>query len=256
MKSLQKIIMILMVATSVATIRYCSKPQIRDVKELVVVGTSADFAPFSFIDDTGTIAGFDIDLLCEIFTRLKTAYRLDNMPFETLLTRMQFGSIDMIAAGMSHTPERAARVLFSTPYIEADPLAIITLSSNKTINSLNDLSGKNVAVNQGYVADLQLSQKPEINLLRLPSMSDALLALKHGKVDAFVTGGGTVKPLQDALGASAITVTPIPELQEFTALGISKKSPALKEKIDAVLQQMRDDGTLAALKEKWHLNAA
>ncbi len=246
--------MVIMVATSIATIRYCSKPQSRQDKELVVVGTSADFAPFSFIDETGAIAGFDIDLLCAIFTRLKTAYTLKNMPFETLLTQMQFGSIDLIAAGMSQTPERSARILFSTPYIEADPLVIITLANNKTINSFNDLSGKNVAVNQGYVADLQLSKSSDINLLRLPSTSDVLLALKHGKVDAFVTGGGTVKPLLDALGEKTIRVIRIPELQEYTALGISKKSPVLKEKIDAVLQEMREDGSLAALKEKWHLS--
>jgi len=252
MKSLQKIIMIIMVATTVATIRYCSKPKNRNPEE-IIIGTSADFAPFSFIDGTGNIAGFDIDLINELFTRLQIVYHLENMPFETLLTQMQFGSIDLIAAGMSHTPERAARVLFSTPYIEADPLAIITLSSNKTINSLTDLYGKTVAVNQGYVADLQLSQQPEINLLRLPSMSDALLALKHGKIDAFVTGGGTIKPLQDALGSETITVTPIPELQEYTALGISKKLPQLKEKIDTVIQEMQNDGTLARLKEKWHL---
>ncbi|MBY0109669.1 MAG: transporter substrate-binding domain-containing protein [Candidatus Babeliaceae bacterium] len=251
MKSLQKIIMILMVATAVATIRYCSKPTRRNSE--IVVGTSADFAPFSFIDNSGTIVGFDIDLIKEIFSRLQTEYHFENMPFETLLTQMQFGSIDVIAAGMSHTPERAEHVLFSTPYIEADPLVIVTLSNNKTINSVNDLSGKNVAVNQGYVADLQLSQKPEINLLRLPSISDAVLALKHGKVQAFVTGGGTIKPLQDALGSEAIRLISIPELQEYTALGISKKSPQLKEKIDMVLQEMQKDGTLTVLKEKWHL---
>ncbi len=252
MKSLQKIIMILMVATTVATIRYCSKPKGRNTQE-IVVGTSADFAPFSFIDDTGAIVGFDIDLIREIFSRLNMPYRLENMPFETLLTQMQFGSIDVIAAGMSHTPERAERVLFSTPYIEADPLAIVLLSNNNSINSLSDLYGKTVAVNQGYVADLQLSQKAEINLLRLPSTSDALLALKHGKVDAFVTGGGTIKPLQDAIGADTVRIVPIEELQEFTALGISKNSPELKEKIDVTLQELREDGTLAQLKEKWYL---
>lgn len=253
MKSLQKIIMIIMVATTVATIRYCSKPKDRSKKEMVV-GTSADFAPFSLIDGTGNIVGFDIDLIHEICTRLQIAYRLENMPFETLLTQMQFGSIDIIAAGMSPTPEREARVLFSIPYLVADPMIAVTLNGFANIGSLEDLAEKNVAVIQGYVADLQLSQKPEIKLLRLPSMSDALLALKNGKVDAFVTGGGTMNPLIDALGKDNVKTTPLKELQENTAFGISKKYPELKDKIDGILKELETDGTLAQLKAKWRLS--
>lgn len=252
MQGLKKIISIFLMVTVVATIRYCSKAAKRNPSE-IVVGTSADFEPFSFIDKTGTIVGFDIDLLDAVFKRLNRHYRLENMPFETLLTQMQFGSIDVIAAGMSPTPEREARILFSTPYIQAEPLVIMTLSNHKDINALQDLFGKTVAVNQGYVADMQLSLKPEIKLLRLPGLSDALLALKHGKVDALVTGGGTIKPLQSAFAADAIRIIPIKELQEDFAFCIAKRHPELKEKIDAILQDLRDDGTLVRLKEKWRL---
>lgn len=250
MQYLKKVITVFLVVTVVAIIRHCSRSKSRSLEE-IVVGTSADFAPFSFIDTTGAIVGFDIDLLHEVFERLHIRYHVENMPFETLLTQIQFGGIDLIAAGMSPTPERESRILFSTPYLQAEPLVIVTLHGKPL--TLGDLAGKTVAVNQGYVADMQLSHRQEINLLRLPSVSDALLALKHGKVDAFVTGGSTVRPLQDALGKEAIDITPIAELHENLSLGISKKHPELKAKIDTVLQELRDDGTLAKLKEKWQL---
>jgi polar amino acid transport system substrate-binding protein len=251
MKTLNKFIAIVMVATVVAMGRYFKAPQ-KTADSEVVVGTSADFPPFSYIDESGTIVGFDIDLIREIFARLNRAYRIENMPFETLLPTMQFGSIDMIASGMSPTPERAARVAFSESYLQADPLTIVT-RVDSSIDSLEDLSGKHVAVNQGYVADMQLSKHPEITLVRLPGMSDAMLALKHGKVDAFVTGARTIRPLQGALGKDALRIVPIAEMREETAFGISKNRPDLVEKIDTVLRDIADDGTLSALIEKWHL---
>lgn len=241
-----------MLATAMASIRYFKKPK-STVPTEVVVGTSADFPPFSFIDQTGNLTGFDIDLIDEVFKRLALAYRIENMPFESLLPQMQFGSVDMIAAGMSPTPERAARIIFSDAYLQADPLTIVSLAAHNTINSIEDLAGKIVAVNQGYVADMKLSERPEIVLLRLPSISDAILALQHGKADAFVTGARTVKPLKDTLGETDLQVTPIEQMQEITALGISKKLPHLAERVNTMLQQMRDDGTLTMLQEKWHL---
>ncbi len=241
-----------MLATAMASIRYFKKPK-STVPAEVVVGTSADFPPFSFIDQAGSLTGFDIDLIDEIFKRLALAYRIENMPFESLLPQMQFGSVDMIAAGMSPTPERAARIIFSDAYLQADPLTIVSLATHNTIHSIEDLAGKTVAVNQGYVADMKLSERSEIVLLRLPSISDAILALQHGKADAFVTGARTVKPLKATLGETALQVTPIEQIQEITALGISKKLPHLAERVNTVLQQMHDDGTLTVLQEKWHL---
>lgn len=248
-----KIIAIIILATVVATVRYFKSPKAGHISE-VVVGTSADFPPFSYIDQSGEMVGFDADLIRELFTRMGQPYRVENMPFETLLPQMQFNSIQVIAAGMSPTPERAARVLFSEPYIQADPLTIVTLADKTTINSLHDLHGKTVAVNQGYTADMALSANCEINIMRLPSTSDAILALQHGKADAFVTGYRTIRPLQEILGESAIRPVPIAELQESTALGVSKSNPQLLEKINATLEEMKQDGTLAALQEKWHLN--
>lgn len=242
--------MIILLATAVVTVRYFKKPNTA-IQE-IVVGTSADYPPFSFIDTSGSIVGFDIDLIKEIFKRLDQPYRLENMPFETLLPQMQFGSIDVIATGMSPTPERAARILFSKSYLQEDPLTIVALADSN-IHSLEDLYGKQVAVNQGYVADMRLSEKPEITLIRLPSISDALLALKHGKVAAFVTGARTIKPLQETLGNTVFKTIPIPEMQEETALGISKNKPELAQKIDMILQEMAADGTLATLAEKWKL---
>lgn len=246
-----KIIAILALVTVVAVVRYIRMPHPSEHK--VIIGTSGDFPPFSYIDQSGQLVGFDLDLIHELFTRLNREYRVENMPFETLLPAAQFGNIQVIATGMSPTPERAQRIAFSNPYLDEDPMVAVMLANNTTINTLNDLHGKSVAVNQGYTADMRLTPITEINLMRLPALPDALLALKHGKVDAFVTGYRTLKPLQDAAGADSLRSVELPELRETTALGVAKNDPVLLREINEALAALKADGTLAALQEKWHV---
>ena len=112
-----------------------------DEAKVLVVGTSADFPPFSFVEND-QIVGFDIDLIHEIGKRLQQQITLKNMPFGTLLPTLQLGQIQVIAAGLSATPERAQHVLFTSPYLDHNPFVIVSLATNpaKTITDLH--SGK------------------------------------------------------------------------------------------------------------------
>ncbi len=251
MNFLNKCITVFTLVSIVACVRFIKNSH-NNESATCVIGTSADFPPFSFFDQNGTIIGFDIDLIKEVFSRLNREYRIENMPFETLLPQMQFGALDIIAAGMSPTPERAQRIFFSDPYLSADPLTIIKKVDNKKIESVNDLIGKQVAVNQGYVADMQLSKIKGIRLLKLPSIQDGLLALNHDKVDAFVTGARTIKPLLQIVG-HAFEFIPINELTETTAFGVAKKRASLVPQINDALRQLQADGTLEKLKQKWNI---
>ncbi len=82
----------------------------------LVVGISADFPPFSFIED-GAYVGFDIDLTMLIAKELKKYVTFKNMPFLSLLSALQLQQITMVIGGMTATPERRQKVLFSENYI-------------------------------------------------------------------------------------------------------------------------------------------
>lgn len=232
--------------------RTSHKTEYKAIPDILVVGTSADFQPMSF-KKNGVVVGYDIDLINEIAQRLGKSVTIQDMPFEVLLPQMQLGSIHIIAAGMSATPERARRVIFSTPYITDNPLVAVTLKRHGKLAGFDDLKTKKVVVNQGYLADLELSKIPGLAVTRLPSVSDALLSLDAGRSDVFVTSASSIKPVIEASGNDTYELLVLSEADENMALAISKEYPELAKQIDAIIESMNADGSMQALKEKWHL---
>ncbi len=218
--------------------------------EILIVGTSADFPPFSFRGSDDSIVGFDIDIIKEVAQRLSKKIDLQDKPFGTLLPQLELGQIHVIAAGMTPTAERAKRVHFTKPYLSGNPLQIVT-PLDAPVKSLEDLKGKTVIVNTGYTADIYMQRFPDITLLRLPKVADAINALEHGKADAFVTASLTLQPYLKE-DDKRFAFLNIEETNEQNALGFSYYLPkAFLEQVQKVLDDMEADGTLTALKKKW-----
>lgn len=217
----------------------------------ILVGTSADFPPFSFIEND-QIVGFDIDLINEIGRRLQQEIEIKNMPFGTLLPTLQLGQIQVIAAGLSATVERAKHVLFTTPYLDNNPFVIVSLAANP-VKDISDLYNQEVIVNEGYTADIYLSNIDKFNLKRLKTPAEAFLALKSGRAKAFVTAQDTVAPFFAQYDANDFNLVEIPNTSENTSLAFAPQYPQLRQKIQAVLDEMQNDGTLSEIKQRWKL---
>lgn len=218
----------------------------------LIVGTEAGYPPFSFIKDD-EIVGFDIDVAKEVCRRLGKEMELQNMAFTSLIPALQLGRVHMVAAGLTATPERAKRVLFTQPYLANDELQLITVAEKFEPKVLEDLTGKQVAVNEGFIADLYLSAKQGPILQRLATVADGFLALKSGHVDAFVTARTTAEPFFKLYGREGFHVTTLPDTGDSYSLAISKNNPELLPMVEKVLAEMQHDGTLDKLKEKWKL---
>jgi polar amino acid transport system substrate-binding protein len=218
----------------------------------LIVGTNAEYPPFTFIQD-GNIVGFDIDLINEVAKRLGKQIEFRDMPFTTLLPQLQLGTIQVIAAGMSPTPERAKQVLFTKPHLTGSKLVMITRKPLLAPTTVADLQGKDVVVNEGFVTDLYLADRGIVTR-KLPAVADAFLALRSGRADVFVTAENTVKPFFEHYSADEFNVNSLPDVQESTAFAVSKEYPALQEHMNQMLDQISDDGTLLTLKRKWGLD--
>jgi polar amino acid transport system substrate-binding protein len=215
----------------------------------IIVGTNAEYPPFSFVKND-TIVGFDIDIAQEVCKRLNKKMVLIDMPFDALLPKIQLGTIQLVAAGMTITPERSKRVIFTRPYLTNDPLLIISLTNNP-VASLADLQGKDVVVNDGYTADNFMSQQKGPILHRLSTPAEALLALRSGRAYAYVTARSTIKPFFDQYGEHEFQVTTIPDISDSYSLIISPQYPELLVPVQEALDAMEKDGTLALFKTKW-----
>jgi arginine/lysine/histidine transporter system substrate-binding protein len=254
--NLIKVIQSIFIVLVIYTILQFTSPakeiqQQQEATKILTVGTTADFPPFATIHD-GNIAGFDIDIAKTVAAKLGKELELKDMPFTALIPQIQLGKIQLIAAGMTATPERAKRVFFTEPYFTGDPLIVITLAKNK-IEDLDDLLGKEVIVNDGYTADIYMSDKEGPILRRLKSPAEAFLAIKTERAFAFVTAQATVQPFFERYGKKDFSIFTIPDTDENISLAISMRYPELQVPIQQALDEMKEDGTIDALKKKWKL---
>ena len=114
---------------------------------VIIVGTSDDYPPYAF-NQNGEVVGFDIDLAQAVANQLGKKMAIKTMAFDLLLLELQNGTIDMIAAGMSPTPERRLRVSFTESYLAGDPTCATIRSNEHPITHIHQLFGKKVAVNE------------------------------------------------------------------------------------------------------------
>lgn len=222
--------------------------------DTLVIGTNTDYPPFStMIDDK--VVGFDIDVALEVAKRLKKPYVINAMSFDGLIPELQVGSIHLIAAGMTPTPERAKRAFFATPHFTGDPLYAVQKMGANPIRTKEDLLGKTVVVNQGYSSDNFVSDIDGIDIVRVssPQVSTGLLTIDGNQADVYIASKNGLQPFLEKT-IDKYSITPIEETGESYAIAVSKKHPNLYAEIQEAIAEMIKDGTIAKFKEKWKLN--
>lgn len=219
---------------------------------VIVVGTNAEFPPFEFVVN-GQLVGFDIDLVQEIAKRLHKEVVFKDMAFSSLLLEAQMGTISLIAAALTPTVEREKQLLFTKPYLEQDALVVVTRNEN-IVKSIEDLFGKDVAVNQGFSAETYMAQyKNDLELHSFDTVIESLLALNSNRVFAYV---GAKSSLNHFLAhAERVGLYNIFELADSDsyAFALSKSHANLLPMIEDALDSIVQDGTMSKLKQKWHL---
>lgn len=219
--------------------------------DCIIVGTSPDFPPFSYIQDD-TIMGFDIDIMQEIGKRLNKKIELKSMPFTALIPALQCGTLEVIAAGLTATEERSKHMFFTTPYLEDGPLVIVSLNNNP-VQTVAELAGKKVVVNEGHTADLFISKIEGLSIQRLKTVADAFLALTSGRASALVVAENVVKPWVDHAEKEQFHIAPIPGTGENSCMAISLHYKELFQEIQRALDSMKVDGSLEKIQAKWNL---
>lgn len=233
---------------------FTKKSDVKKDDRILVVGTSADYQPYAFVDTkTNEIVGFDIDVVTEIAKRLDKKMILKDIPFASLVFGILSGDIDIVAAGMSPTAKRAETVLFSQPYIEPDPFMIITKQSDAEIKNIQDLVGKKVAVNTGYTAEAYLADQDGIDLIRLTNPAESMMSLKSGAIDAFVCARSVANLILNQNNSSEYSAVVIPDTGDGCAMAMNKNNHELVAQVNLILDAMQQDGTLDQLKQKWNL---
>ena len=218
-------------------------------------GTSPDFPPFESLDDAGNVIGFDADLAAAIGKIIGMDITFEATSFDSIVTGVQTGLYDLGISGFYITEERLANVDFSVPYLQDSQSAIVKVDTDITDNA--SLMGKKIGSQAGTTGiDAAEASNDESNVYSYTKALDAVMDLQGGKLDAVITDTPVAKLLLAQLNDANLTISPTVTFDvEYYGIAIPKGNTDLKTKIDASIQRMTDDGTIAALVEKWGITS-
>lgn len=217
-KKLAAVVMILIV--SLCSLTACGGETDGNAeKTTLVLGTSADYAPFEFMypDESGEMVygGIDIYTAEYVADYMGMDLQIENMSFNNLLTSLDKGQFDMVLADIEITDERKELADFSDPYLtELAPQFLVKKENADQYKSYADFEGATIGAQTATTKLDILNEIPGVNVVALQSVLDMIKEVSYGKVDAILVDGSVAQQYQatnedlvalsfDELGTSA-----------------------------------------------------
>lgn len=216
-----------------------------------ILGLDATFKPMGYTNENDEIVGFDIDVAEEMCARLGVDLVKEPINWDTKEQDLELGKIDCIWNGMSINASRKKKMNLSEPYMK-NSMVFVVLNGSE-ITKRKDLKGKNIAVQNGSSAqeileDSKLGNK--ITEVSLATNVEALQQLEAGLVDAVFLDSVVANYEINSSGKSYVILPDGLEEEEY-AIGFRKGDQALRDKVQQILHEMKEDGKLAEISIKW-----
>lgn len=217
----------------------------------LIAGVKSDFPPFGYVDASGKNLGFDVDvahLFAQALFHDPSKVELVAVTSGNRIPFLQSGKIDIIIATVTITDERRQVVEFSDPYFLSGSLLLVPKAS--PIRGVEDLAGKTVAVIQGAIQDKDIEQlAPKANRVKFGKVSEAVLAVKGGRADAFAQDDILILTL--ARENPDMRAAGKPFIPRPYGIAVRKGDLEFVKWVNAELARMKKDGTYDKLWKKY-----
>ena len=214
----------------------------------LTMSTNAAFPPYEMTTDSGDLEGIDIEVAGAIAEKLGLELQVDDMEFDAALLSVQQGKADMVMAGVTVTDERKAVMDFSDSY--ATGIQSVIVPEGSDIASPDDLAGKKIGTQRGTTGYIYCSDDfGDDAVVAYDNGLTAVQALNNGQVDAVVIDNAPAKEYVAANPGLKVLDTSYAE--EDYAIGMNKSNTALLEAVNAALEELKADGTLQSIVDKY-----
>ena len=214
----------------------------------LIMSTNAAFPPYEMTTDAGEFEGIDIETAQAIADKLGLELQIDDMDFDAALLAVQQGKSDMVMAGVTVTDERQNVMDFTDSY--ATGIQSIIVKEDSDIASVDDLAGKKIGTQRGTTGYLYCSDDfGDENVVAYDNGLTAVQMLNNGQVDCVVIDNAPAKEFVAANPGLKLLDTAY--VEESYAIGIGKGNTELKDAINTALEELKADGTLQAIVDKY-----
>ena len=219
----------------------------------IVIGLDDNFPPMGFRDDNGELIGFDIDLAKEAGKRLGIPVEFKPIDWDSKEAALKSKQVDMLWNGLTITEDRGKQIAFSKPYL--NNAQILVVRADSPITDRAGLAGKVIGTQEGSSSvealDKQVDFKNSLqDVKKYGDFVAAFMDLEVGRTDGLLVDSvvgryymskkpGKFKVIDDKMG------------DEQYGIGMRKEDTLLQEKLNGVLKDMSEDGTMTKLSQKW-----
>ena len=214
----------------------------------LIMSTNAAFPPYEMTTDSGEFEGIDIETAQAIADKLGLELQIDDMDFDAALLAVQQGKSDMVMAGVTVTDERQNVMDFTDSY--ATGIQSIIVKGDSDIASVDDLAGKKIGTQRGTTGYLYCSDDfGDENVVAYDDGLTAVQMLNNGQVDCVVIDNA---PAKEFIAANpGLKLLDTAYVEESYAIGVGKGNTELKDAINTALEELKADGTLQAIVDKY-----
>lgn len=218
------------------------------------IGFDQDFPPMGFVGDDGEYTGFDLDLAKEVASRLGLEFVPQPIAWDAKDMELESGTIDCVWNGFTINGREDAYT-WSEPYMDNSQVFVVAADSG--ITTLADLAGKIVEVQADSSAEAALKDNAELagtfgTLQTTPDYNTAFMDLEMGAVDAIAMDVIVAGYQMEQRGESdAYVILDETLASEEYGVGFKKGNEELRDKVQAALEEMAADGTMAKISDQW-----
>jgi len=231
-----------------------SADQLADIKAkgTLVCGTLGTAEPFSFPNpQTREIQGYDVDFCKAIADSLGVKLELRLVAVPARITELQQGRVDILAANLGWTAERAEQIAYSDSYFAS--LQKVAVRRVSGVKELDQLGGKRISAIKGSTSEMGVRKViPTAAPVTFQDAPSAFLALQLGKVDGLALSELVlVKYKQQSESSTPIDIIDKPLMLEAWGIGMRKEETALIQQVNGALRKLDQSGAVTGIFDKW-----
>jgi arginine transport system substrate-binding protein len=261
-KMLKKWLIVAMTAFTAISLLFmpgCQSTEKPPNSDTLTLGLQCEYPPFVFIDEKGTITGFDIDVAKQIAAKLGKKLVIKEMDFDGEILALQQGKIDIVMSGMNITPTREKEI-FMAPYHGDTSTSLSLIFWNdippavKSLEDVKKLSNSTISVGTGTIPESYMSLRfPAVPIRSFQGAFAGLIDVKYGKSVANLVETDVAKYLKKKHPEVEILEVALAKEDQVGGFGIgfSKNNPELFENVKQAIEQMKSSGELKNIEDAW-----
>lgn len=216
----------------------------------LTIGLEGTYAPFSYRENN-ELTGYDVEVATAVAKKLDLQPEFVQTKWDSLIAGLGSTRYDVVFNNVAINEEREKQYRFSTPYLYSKTV-LIKKTDTQNLDNTADISGKRFAQSTSSNYG-ELARQHGAQIVAVPGFNEAINLIKTGRADGTLNDLGAYNIWKDeAKDTDTVAIDLSDEIApEAAAPILNKKSSALQADIDAALAELKQDGTLKRLSEKY-----